>query len=171
METMIDGCLSISYCGQLCKILRTAVINHISCTHQSGSSSFSDILLTMVTFRKAVFRCTVSACIVMLYLGWKYRAMLGVSHHPSVCLSVCPSKPLLPTSFALCHPVKVIAIYWVGVICQSQPDTLCGGTGWGTRWWVFTTYCKLTESQKNAVTVTKKGENQKIQFVSCAVNF
>lgn len=114
---MVNGCFSISYCCQLSKLLRNTAINHISCTANSGCFSCSD-LLTMVTFRKAVFMCTVSACFLMLYLGWKYHAMLDVSHHPSVCVSVClcfspppPPPPLLPPSFASCHPVKVIAIY------------------------------------------------------------
>lgn len=49
-----------------------------------------------------------------------------MSHHPSVVVSLClsfSSPPQLPPRRrASCHPPKVIAIYRVALICQSQPD-------------------------------------------------
>lgn len=66
-------------------------------------------------------------CPLTLYLGWKYHAVLNMSRHQSVTISLrllfSPDSPR-PAVLASCHPAKVIAIYCAGLICQSQPAIL-----------------------------------------------
>lgn len=104
--------IKLDYCFQ-------EVINCPPCFHNLVCFSYTD----SVTFRELVYMyITLNWC-------WKYHAQLNITHHPSVCLhssfSLCsspfshPPRPSTPR-----YTVKVIAIYRVGLICQSTTDIL-----------------------------------------------
>lgn len=68
--------------------------------------------------------CTISACMLMLDLSWKYHVMLDICHHPSVCVSVSLFPPAYLFCFKSFSEGYCYTVYWVGLICQSQPDIL-----------------------------------------------
>lgn len=104
--------------------------NQLSRTDNWRCLSLTDLLWTMVTFRERQPLCASSL--------YAFSAVPGLEipcHAQYVPSSICvhllspfffPSLPpsLPPASLASCHPAKVIAIYWAGLICQSQPAIL-----------------------------------------------
>lgn len=108
------------------------LINCLSCSDSSVCFSCADLLWNMVTFRKTVNMCTLSVCPYVLpgleipCLARYIPSSICVFLHSSLSLRsspFSPNPPLLP-SFPPCYPVKVIAIYRVGLICQSLPGIL-----------------------------------------------
>lgn len=112
-------------------------INLLSCMDNSVCTSCSDVLL--VTFRKSVYMCTISmfshAVPVLEIPCHAQYAPSSICMCQSLFLSLShnhPPPPLPPSPS--CHPVKVIAIYRVGLICQSHAGHIVHGHSRGTGW-------------------------------------